>query len=366
MRLLIICAFVALLADPLPAAMRVKELASVEGVRENQLIGYGVVVGLAGTGDKRQTVFSVQTLTNMLDRMGVTVSPAALQVRNMAAVMLTANLPPFAQPGVRIDITVAAIGDASNLQGGLLLLTPLRGADGQTYAVAQGAVVTGGFVAGKGGGASQTVNHPTVGRIPTGAIIEKAAPSLAPSSKVRLQLRSADFSTAARVVEAINKRFSIDGRPIAKAENSGLVVVDTPSPFSGRPVEFVAELESLTVDADRIQKVVINERTGTIILGKEIHIAPVAILHGALSVEIRTNFEVSQPQPLSTGKTAVVPQTSVDTNEEKAKSITLNKGGTVEDLVRALQAIGSSARDIIAILQSIRAAGALEAEIEVL
>jgi len=363
---LLLSILVLVLARPSQAAMRVKELASVEGVRENQLIGYGVVVGLAGTGDKRQTVFSVQTLTNMLDRMGVSVSPSALQVRNMAAVMLTANLPPFAQPGVRIDITVAAVGDSTNLQGGLLLLTPLRGADGQTYAVGQGSVVTGGFVAGKGGGNSQTVNHPTVGRVPGGAIVEKAAPSLAPSSKVRLQLRQADFSTAARVVETVNQHFSTDGRPVARAENSGLVVIDTPSSFAGRPVEFVAQLESLNVDADRIQKVIINERTGTITLGKEIHIAPVAILHGNLSVEIRTSFDVSQPQALSNGKTAVTPQTSVDAKEEKAKSISLKQGGTVEDVVRALQAIGSSPRDVIAILQSLRAAGALEAEIEVL
>ncbi len=356
---------VAALFWPLPAAMRVKELASIEGVRDNQLIGYGIVVGLAGTGDKRQTVFSIQTLTNMLDRMGVSVSPSALQVRNMAAVMITANLPPFAQPGTRIDITVAAVGDATTLQGGLLLLTPLRGADGQTYVVAQGAVVTGGFVAAKGG-SSQTVNHPTVGRIPGGAIVEKAAPSLAPSSKIRLQLRQADFSTAARVVETVNKKFSIDGRPVAKAENSGLIVIETPAGFAGRPVEFVAELEALTVEADHIQKVVINERTGTIILGKDIHIAPVAILHGGLSVEIRTSFEVSQPPPLSPGKTAVVPQTVIDAKEEKAKSILLKQGGTVEDVVRALQAIGSTPRDIIAILQSLRAAGALEAEIEIL
>lgn len=364
MRLLI--SLIALAAAwPTCGAIRVKELASLEGVRENQLIGYGIAVGLAGTGDKRQTVFSVQTLTNMLDRMGVSVSPSALQVRNMAAVIVTANLPAFAQPGVRIDITVASIGDSSNLQGGLLLLTPLRGADGQTYAVAQGAVVTGGFVAGKGGN-SQTVNHPTVGRVPGGAIVEKTPPSVAPSSKLRLQLRQADFSTAARVVETVNKRFSTDGRPVAKAESSGLVVIDTPASFAGRPVEFVAEIESLSVEADRPQKVVINERTGTIILGKDIRISPVAIMHGALSVEIRTSLDVSQPQPLSGGKTVVTPQTGVDAKDEKAKSISLKQGGTVEDLVRSLQAIGSTPRDIIAILQSLRVAGALEAEIEVI
>lgn len=353
------------LASPVEAAVRLKELASLEGVRENQLIGYGIVVGLAGTGDKRQTVFSIQTLTNMLARMGISVSPAALQVRNMAAVIVTANLPAFAQPGVRIDVTTAAIGDATNLQGGLLLLTPLRGADGQTYSVAQGAVVTGGFVAGKGGN-SQTVNHPTVGRIPGGGIVEKVAPSVNPSSKLRLQLRQADFTTSARVVESINKRFSTDGRPVAKAENAGLVVVETPSSFIGRPVEFVAEIESLTIDADRLTKIVINERTGTLIMGKEVRISPVAILQGSLSVEIRTTLDVSQPAPLSPGRTAVTPQTAVDAREEKAKNVILKQGSTVEDLVRSLQAIGSTPRDIIAILQSLRVAGALEAEIEVI
>ncbi|MEO8026425.1 MAG: flagellar basal body P-ring protein FlgI [Bryobacteraceae bacterium] len=347
------------------AAMRVKELASLEGVRENQLIGYGIVVGLAGTGDKRQTVFSTQTLTNMLERMGVSVSPSALLVRNMAAVMITASLPAFSQPGLRIDLTVAAIGDATNLQGGLLLLAPLRGGDGQTYAVAQGAVVTGGFVAGRGGN-SQTLNHPTVGRVPGGAIVEKAAPSVPPSSKVRLQLHQADFSTAARLVEVVNKKFAVDSRPVARAENPGLVVVETPASFAGRPVEFVAALESLTVEADRTSKVVINERTGTLILGKDVRIAPVAILHGSLSVEVRTNFDVSQPEPLSTGKTAVTTQTAVDVKEDKVKTISLKQGASVEDLVRSLQAIGSTPRDIIAILQGLKAAGALEAEIEVI
>src|SRR5712671_846680 len=188
---------------------RLKDLVTLEGVRDNQLIGYGLVVGLAGTGDRQQTVFPTQSLTNLLERMGVSVPPTAIRVKNTAAVIVTATLPPFVRPGARIDVTSSSISDASNLQGGLLLLTPLRGADGQTYAVAQGAVVTGGFVAGKGG-ASQTVNHPTVGRIPGGAIVEKVAPSVNPSSKLRLQLRQADFTTSARVVESINKRFSTD------------------------------------------------------------------------------------------------------------------------------------------------------------
>lgn len=350
---------------PTDAATRIKELASLEGVRDNQLMGYGIVVGLNGTGDKRQTVFSAQALTNILKRMGVTVTPTAIQVRNMAAVMVTATLPPFAQPGTRIDITAAAIGDASNLQGGLLLLTSLQGPDGQVYAAAQGPLLTGGFVAG-GGGNAQTLNHPTVGRIPSGAIIERSPPTIAPSETLRLQLRQADFSTAARIAEVLNTRFPNATTPTARAESSGSVAVQLPAAFLTRPVEFVAEIENLTVEADRAQKVVINERTGTIVLGKEVRISPVAILHGALSVEVRTTFEVSQPNPLAAGDTTVVPKVNVDAKEARAQNIVLNQGATVEDLVRALQAIGSTSRDIIAVLQNMRAAGALTAEIEVI
>lgn len=355
-----------LLGAAAQGAARLKEIAAIEGVRDNQLIGYGVVVGLNGTGDKRQTVFSAQALTNILRRMGVTVNPTAILVRNMAAVMVTATLPPFGQPGTRIDATVAAIGDATNLQGGLLLLTPLEGADGQVYAAVQGPVITGGFVAAGAAGNRQTVNHPTVGRIPNGAIIERAPPTTAPAGKLRLQLRQADFTTAARVAEALNKRFSAEAAPVARAESSAAVAVEIPAGWASRPVEFVAEVENLMVESDGRLKVVINERTGTIVLGKEVRIAPVAILHGALSVEVRTQFAVSQPNPLGRGQTAVVPQVNVESNEAQARNIVLDQGATVEDLVRALQAIGSTARDIIAILQNLRAAGALAAEVEVI
>ena len=274
---------------------------------------------------------------------------------------MTANLPAFAQPGARIDTTVAAIGDASNLQGGILVLTSLRGADGQVYAVAQGPVVTGGFSSGRGG-ASQTVNHPTVGRAPGGAIVERAAPSVAPQGSVRLQLRQSDFTTSARIVESIRKRFG----NAAKADSAGLVTVAIPPEFAARTTEFVAELENLAVDADRPARVVVNERTGTIVLGKDVRIQPVAILHGNLNVEIQTTFNVSQPAPMSSGTTEVVPQTTVSAKEEKARNVVLKQGATVEDLVRALAAIGSTPRDVIAILQNLRSAGALEAEIEVI
>jgi len=346
-------------------AARLKDLASLEGVRDNQLIGYGLVVGLNGTGDKQQTVFSVQTLANMLKRMGVTVDPTLIAIHNAAGVMVTADLPPFAQPGTRIDITAAAIGDAKNLQGGLLLMTPLKAADGQVYAVAQGSIMTGGFSAGRGGN-TQTVNHPTVGRLPGGAIVERAPPSVAPTSHLKLQLHEADFTTASHIVEALNHRFTTDGVPVARAESSAVVVVEVPPAYSSRPVEFIADMESVTVEADHPAKIVINERTGTIVIGKEVRISPIAIMHGALSVQVRTTVEVSQPSPLGSGTTAVVPQVSVAAKEEKARNIILEKGATVEELVRALQAIGLTPRDVIAILQNMRSAGALDAEIEVI
>ncbi len=347
------------------AGTRLKEVVAIEGVRDNQLMGYGLIVGLNGTGDKQQTLFTNQALTNLLRRMGVTVDPALMQVKNMAAVMVTADLPPYAQPGTRIDIIAAAIGDSKSLQGGLLLLTPLRGADGQVYAAAQGPVITGGFSAGRGGNTS-TVNHPTVGRTPGGAIVERSPPTLPPSSRIKLQLREADFTTAARVVEIINQHFSQGGSPIARAESSAVVVVNAPASYSTRPVEFVAEMEALTVEVDRPSKVIINERTGTIVMGKDVRIAPVAIMHGVLSVEVRTKLDVSQAEPLAGGNTVVTPQVTVDAKDEKTRNIVLQKGATVEELVRALQAIGSTSRDIIAILQSLRSAGALDAEIEVI
>ena len=348
-----------------PPTVRLKELVSLEGVRDNQLIGYGIVVGLNGTGDRRQTLFTAQSLTNLLTQMGVTVPPSFILVRNTASVMVTATLPPFAQPGSRIDATAAAIGDASGLQGGLLLMTSLRGIDGQVYSVAQGAVVTGGFSVG-GAGTNQTVNHPTVGRIPDGAIVERLAPSVAPNKHVKLQLHHADFTTAARIAEVVNRRFSSSTPALARAENSGLVSVAIPADFTTRATEFVAELERLQVQTDRQAKVVVNERTGTIVMGKEVHVSPVAIMHGNLTVEIQTTYNVSQPAPFSSGTTQVVPQVAVGVKEEKARNVVLKEGATVEELVRALTSIGSTPRDIIAILQSLRSAGALESEVEVI
>ncbi|MDQ1473605.1 MAG: flagellar P-ring protein FlgI [Bryobacterales bacterium] len=364
MRLRFVILAMACLTPATPAATRLKDLVTVEGVRDNQLIGFGIVVGLAGTGDKRTTIFSTQSLANMLERMGLSVAPGAMRVQNMASVMVTATLQPFAQPGTKLDATAAAIGDASNLQGGMLLMTSLKGANGQVYAVAQGPVVTGGFVAGRGG-VSQTVNHPTVGRVPNGAIVERLAPSVEPTAVIRLQLRNSDFATSARVADAINKQFGASA-PIAHAENGGVIAVNTPEAWKGRVPAFIAGIQDLRVDVDTPARIVVNERTGTIVIGKEVRVAPVAILHGNLSVEIQTNLIVSQPGPLSNGTTQVVPQQTVAAREEPARNVVLREGATVEELVRALTAIGSSARDIIAILQNLRAAGALDADLEVI
>lgn len=355
------------LLTPAPAAtpanpVRIKELAAIEGVRDNQLIGYGLVVGLNGTGDKRQTFFSAQTLANMLDRMGVQVTPTAILVRNTAAVMVTANLPPYAQPGTRIDIHVAAIGDSTNLQGGMLLLTPLKASDGRIFAAAQGPVVTGGFSAGSAGNRA-TVNHPTAGRVPDGAIVELAAPSVVEGDSIRLQLRHADFTTAARLTQAINRAFE---GGVAKPANAGLVEVSIPPAWAGRKVEFIAAIESLTVEADARLRVVVNERTGTVVLGKDVRVRPVSILHGNLTVEIQTTYDVSQPNALAKGDTVVTPQVKLGAKEDLAKNIQLKDGATVEELVRSLLAIGSTPRDVIAILQALRSAGALQAEIEVI
>lgn len=349
---------------PLPgicAASRLKELVSIEGVRDNQLMGYGLVVGLNGTGDRRQTIFSAQSLTNLLERMGLTVPATSIQVKNTAAVMVTGTLPPYAQPGSRIDVTVAAMGDSSSVQGGVLLMTGLKAADGQVYAVAQGPAVVGGFSAGSGGN-SQVVNHPTVGRIPNGAIVERPAPSVKIAGEVRLQLQQADFTTATRIAEAVNKRFGA----VAHAENAGLVAVALPADFAQKPAEFVAEMERLTVERDSVERIVVNERTGTIVMGKDVHVAPVAIIQGNLTVEVQTTTAVSQPNALSSGTTMAAPQVAVGVKESAAHNLILKEGATVEELVRALSAIGSTPREIISILQNLKSAGALEAELDVI
>jgi len=347
-----------------PGEVRLKELISLEGVRDNQLMGYGLVVGLAGKGDSRQTVFSAQSLANLLERMGLTVSPTAIQSKNIAAVMVTAVLPPYAQPGAHIDVTISAVGDAATLQGGVLLMSGLKGPDGQVYAVAQGPLVIGGYAVGGGAGNSQAVNHPTVGLIPNGAIVERGAPSVALGTPVHLQLHQADFATASKITEALNQKF---GAAAAHADNAALISVVVPEKYQNNVTGFIADLERLTVETDRVAKIVVNERTGTIIMGKDVQISPVAIMQGNLTVEIQTTLDVSQPNALSTGGTTqVTPQTTVGVKQEVARNVVLKNGATVEELVRALTSIGSTPRDIISILQNLKTARALEAELQVI
>jgi len=351
------------LAASASASIRVKDLATIEGVRDNQLIGYGLVVGLAGTGDRQQTVFSTQSLSNLLRKMGVNVDPIGLRVNNVAAVMVTAVLPPFAGSGTRHDTVVSSIGDAASLQGGTLLLTSLRAPDGQVYAAAQGSISIGGFGAG-GGGTGVQVNHPTVGRIPGGALVERPAPTPPPDpSGFRLQLRRPDFVTASRMERALMLEFP---EAEVEAESSASVLVRMPEVYRERPVDFLARMDVVEVETDRRARVVLNERTGTVVIGSEVRIAPVAVLHGSLTVQVVTDFNVSQPGPFSGGQTVVTPQVNVQATEEEAKAALIPEGASVEDLVTGLTAIGSTPRDIIAIMQSIAAAGALEAELEIL
>jgi flagellar P-ring protein precursor FlgI len=341
---------------------RIKDLTTVEGIRDNQLFGYGLVVGLNNTGDKQQTIFSIQILVNMLQRMGVNVKSQLLniQVRNVAAVFVTADIPPFSRPGMKMDVTVSSIGDAKSLAGGTLILTPLTAPDGQVYAVAQGPLIIGGYSAGTAAN-SKVVNHPTVGRIPEGALIERdTSVDLTKFKSVNLLLRDADFDAARDIALAINKDLGSDA---AQAVNSRRVEI----PGVTDVQSLMARIGDLTVHLKPPAKVVVNERTGTIVMGGNVTISACSILHGNLSIQVTTEFQVSQPAPFSkNGQTTVVPQTNVQANEGPVQVIQLKEGATVEELIRGLQTLGASARDIVAILQSIKAAGSLNAELEVL
>jgi len=346
-----------------PVRIKIRDLATVEGVRENALIGYGMIVGLAGTGDRRQTVFTIQTLASILQRMGAQIPAGAARVNNVAAVFVTANLPPFARPGTQLDITVSSIGDAKSIEGGLLLLTPLYGADGQIYAAAQGPVAVGGYSAG-GGGNSKQVNHPTMGRIPAGGRVERTLPfSFDRLAPVNLLLREPDFSTAGEISDAINRAF---GHEVATARDGGRVELNAAATGVANLTSIMAKVENLAVTVHRRARVVVNERTGTVVMGQDVRLGAVSILHGGFSVQISTQFEVSQPQPLSQGKTAVVGQQEVQTKELPARRVEIGEGASVEQLVNGLQNMGATTRDVISILQAIKAAGALDADLEVI
>ncbi|MDL2275287.1 flagellar basal body P-ring protein FlgI [Desulfosarcina sp. OttesenSCG-928-G10] len=345
------------------AAVRLKDISEVHGIRGNQLVGYGLVVGLEGTGDGKKTIFTVQSMVAMLEKMGITVDQGAITVKNVAAVMVTANLPPFAKRGNKMDVLVSSIGDASTLQGGTLMLTPLKGLDGNVYAVAQGPVNTGGFSA-DAATASVTKNFPTVGRVLSGATIEREVPSaFGNRGTLVFSLHHPDFTTATRVVNAINAKL---GPASARAADPGTIEVTVPPHYLGNTVPLLASLTELDVQPDETAKVVINERTGTVVMGAQVRISTVAIAHGNLSIMVKENLNVSQPGAFSGGKTAVVPDTDIIVQEDGAQLMVVPKGVTIGQVVNALNALGVTPRDLIAIFQAIKAAGALQAELEVI
>lgn len=345
----------------------IRDVASVEGVRENSLVGYGLVAGLRGTGDKQQTYFTVQTLASVLARMGVEIPAAVLQstvqVKNVAAVFVTASLPPFARPGMHVDVMVSSVGDARSLEGGVLLLTPLYAADGRVFAAAQGPLVVGGYSAGTAANAKQ-VNHPTVGRVPAGGLVERdSSLDLASLDHLSLLLNDANFSTAEEVATAINREWS---QPVATVIDSRRIEIRLERGTQTAIPAVLARMENLEIEVRRRAKVVVNERTGTVVLGKDVHLGAVSILHGNFSIAVTTAYNVSQPNPMASGQTEVVPQTKVSATEAPARNVQLGEGASVEELVTRLQAIGATARDVVSILQAIKAAGALEAELEVI
>ena len=340
-----------------------RDISTIEGIRENSVLGYGIVVGLRGTGDKQQTIFTTQTLANVMPKMGVQSPAGTIKVNNVAAVFVTATLPAFASPGMRLDVAISSAGDAKSLEGGMLLLTPLYGADGRVYASAQGPVVLGGYSAG-GAANAKIVNHPNVGRIPGGGVVERdSSVDLKSLQRISIMLSEPNFSTAQAVETAVNQTF---GKRVAQAEDSRRITVDALAAKTEGLPALLAKLETLEVEVRRRARVVVNERTGTVVLGKDVRLGAVSILHGNLSIEVSTQFEVSQPNPLSKGQTVVTPDQNVKAEEAPAHRIELNEGASVEQLVSGLQRIGATARDVIAILQAIRAAGALEADLEVI
>ena len=342
----------------------IRDIATIAGIRENPLIGYGVVVGLRRTGDSQQTLFTTQTLANVLQRLGVQIPAATVQVRNIAAVMVTASLPPFSQAGTTFDVVVSSAGDAKSLEGGVLLLTALRAADGSVYAEAQGPLTLGGYTAGSAANSKQ-VNHATVGRISAGGVVERTvAVDLSRLTTLSLVLREPDFSAARDVAAAINQDFN---KPVATFLDSRRIDINVPQSGSPSVPMLITRVQNLSIFIHPPAKVVMNERTGTIVMGGDVKLSPVSVLHGDLTVEVSTTFAVSQPGPFSkNGQTVVVPQTDLQAKEGPARSIQLNAGASVEELISGLHAMGATAHDIVAILQAIKAAGGLQAELEVL
>lgn len=343
---------------------RIKDVASIKGIRSNQLVGYGLVVGLDGTGDKQQTRFTIQTLANMLEDMGIRVDKNLVKVKNVAAVMVTANMPPFSRIGNQLDVLVSSIGDAQSLVGGTLLMTPLKGVDGNVYALAQGPISIGG-VGASGGGGGVTVNHLLAGRVADGASVEREIPmNLDGRSSLTMMLFTPDFTTASRIADAINAALR---HPSARMLDSGTIEICIPENRQLSVASFLADIEGLNVMPDAVAKVVVNERTGTVVVGENVRISTVAISHGNLTISVRESAQVSQPQSFSgQGETVVTPETQVVIEQEKRNLMVVDGGATIGDLVSALNAIGVTPRDLISIFQSIKAAGALQAELEII
>lgn len=345
-------------------AERIKDVASIQGVRDNQLIGYGIVVGLDGSGDQTtQTPFTVQSIISMLSQMGVNLPPATtLQLKNVAAVMVTATLPPFAKPGQNIDVTASSIGNAKSLRGGTLLMTPLKGADGQVYAMAQGNVLVGGAGA-SAGGSSVQVNHLSVGRVPAGATVERAVPTAVGQGEfIHLELRETDFTTASRIVEVINSQVAPN---LAEAKDARVIQVR--APLGGERVAFIAKIENLEVDpAQGIAKVIINARTGSVVMNQAVTLNDCAVAHGNLTVVINTESTVSQPNANTQGQTVQTDQATIDMKSDKGELVHLQRGVSLSEVVKALNSMGATPQDLLAILQAMKSAGALRAELEII
>jgi flagellar P-ring protein FlgI len=347
---------------------RVKDLAHIEGFRPNQLFGYGLVVGLNGTGDRQNTEFTTQTLANLLQEYNIRVSPIDVRVKNVAAVMVTAQVPPFVQPGTRLDATISSIGDAVSLSGGVLLLSPLKGPDGRVYAVAQGAVTLGGGYTALGAGAKISKNHQTTGRVTANVLLERAIPSALVNNQgqVRINLEQPDFTTAKRISEAIS---SSPLKVPAWPTSPGVVTVAIPDNFKDNLVEFISALESVELAPDAPARIVVNERTGTVIIAKSVRILPVAVAHAGLHITVKTEQQVSQPNPFGRGQTVVVPDTTVVVAEAENRQLIELPGGagvSLSELVQALNSLGVTPRDLIAVFEALRGAGALQAELVVM
>ena len=346
-----------------PRAVRIRDITEIAGVRENQLIGYGLVVGLQGTGDRQQTYFTIQTLANQMQRLGVQIPTGTAVVKNIAAVMVTARLPAFSESGMKMDITVSSVGDAKSLEGGVLLLTALHGVDGQVYAEAQGPLVTGGYSEGAPG-QLRAVNYATVGRVPEGAIVERdVRVDLHNLHRIDFLLRDADFSAARDVADAINKDF---GTSVATAVDSRHIEINTDLAKMPSVPLLISRVQNLTVRVQAPARVVLNERTGTVVLGGDVQLSPVSVMHGGLQIQVDTVLEVSQPAPFSNGTTTTTPDVRLNVQDKEARSIRLGNGADVEELIKGLHAIGATAHDIVSILQAVKAAGGLQADLEVI